>query len=842
MNSGRVALVVIALLVALAAAMPANAAPAQSDSRTNPASLDSPFAQRMTELMAGDPVAAGQRAAAEIARLRQLGSDARPADLASAYWIVAQAAFRSGDATAAEQALAAANRLPLAGAMRTRMRAQSALLRGYIARGRGEYGVALQLYRSAQTGFIAVRDLRGQGQALQALGTIFSDVGDGEAAMRYLTLAEDAYDGDDLFRLALYNNMGVALQNADRYADSEAKFGLALNIADRIGNAPYSRDIRLNMAASELMLGQYQLARTTLGQLGPAQALADPRQRRNAQRILALIALHEGRSAEAERLIRAAIDGANPDQTDSPYRRIHFAAYEIFSAQGRTGEALLQLEAVRRIDAVDGAVTATNRAALLAAQFQFDAQEARIDRLKAAQLERGIASQRTLTLIVLVGSAVVLLLLLGLLLLAIRSRSRAQRDSAALTIVNKQLVAALAAKAEFLASTSHEIRTPLNGILGMTQILLADQQLPPHMRTQIELVHDAGTAMRALVDDILDVAKIEHGSFAINPRATDIVDLVRRVTRLYDVQAQDRGVALRTELVMDARWQDVDPDRLTQILFNLVGNAMKFTHQGNITVRLSQQAADGDEWMVLEVADTGIGIAAKWHDAVFEMFRQVDSTRTRNYCGTGLGLAICRQLVHAMGGEISLDSAEDVGSTFTVRLPWRPVDAPAIIGRMALPQIGALGRKDEHFLAVIASNPMRSAMLVAMARQAGCATSIIQTTDDFAKVSDQGGVDWLVDSQAIGVFLGWVDDAALPPGRILLVGDAPESKNIPSRFNELTTLAAFSVNGVTAVLAEWGRGTASFHAGDTTEPAFQAGGSSQPAASDTLPIASTGEY
>ena len=798
------------------------------------ATQDSTFAQRMAPLLVSDPSSAGQQAAAEITRLQSGGVTVDQVQLASAYWVAVQAAFRGGDPVATDRLIEAMARQPLTGRVRTRARGQGALIRGLIARGRSDFGAALQHYRTAQRNFIAAGDTKGQAQALQALGMVYTDVSDGESAMRYLTLAQEVYSGDELFNLGLYNNMGVALQNAARYADAVPKLEHALQIADRLGNVRYSNEIRLNLAVSALFQSQYDDARRRIAGLGPVADLADPSQRSNAQRLLALLALHDNDLARAERLIIAALDGADPATSESGSRRIHFAAYQIFAAAGHNAQALVQLEAVRRIDAADAVITASNRAALLAAQFQFDAQEARIDRLKAEQLERDIANQRRMTLLLVIGALMVLGLLLGLLFLAVRSRNRAHRDAAEIAVVNVRLEGALAAKTEFLASTSHEIRTPLNGILGMTQIMLADAQLPAKLRPQIELVHDAGTTMRALVDDILDVAKIEHGGFVINPRPTDVVELTQRVTRLYEAQAKDRGIALSASSDFDSTWQHLDPDRLTQIMFNLVGNAMKFTHHGSITLHLSHRKDGDDGLLVIDVADTGIGIASEWHDSVFDMFRQVDGSRARTYGGTGLGLAICRQLVRAMGGEIALDSAEGVGSTFSVHLPWHAISAPDRVDQQATEHVPTL--------AIIAADPIRTAMLTAMARQLHIETLNVSSDEQFSKLAMRPQTDWIVDHQCLTRFTDWAEASGRPTGRILCVGMVPSQATIPSWLNELIAFAAFSRNSVMAVLAEWGNGSGQSCGGTATLSGSSLEHSDEADDDDTGLIASAGGY
>ncbi|MEK6542013.1 MAG: ATP-binding protein [Pseudomonadota bacterium] len=787
----------LAIIGIITLATPASAQ--TTASAQTPASGD--FADRMAVTLFSDPGAAGQAAENELARLTRLGEAAQDSDRAAAYWVLAQAAFRVGEDTLAEQTLRRALALPLTGAPRRRVQAQAALLRGLMARGRGDFGAALPLLQQAQQAYIAAHDVRGQAQALQALGVIYNDVGDGGQGMRFFTLAEQTYQGDDLFRFSLNNNIGVALQNANRFADSITRFVTARDIAGRIGSTNSSRPAQFNIAVSELNLGHDARAQAALGELGPLEQLGETQQR-DVLRISALIAFNAGHVTEAEHLVNRALGGVNAITSDASYFETHIAAYKIYQRLGRSADALVQLEAVRRLDAERAQVNASNRAALLSAQFQFSSQEARIIRMRAEQAARDAAYQRNIAVAISIGSLMILALLSWLLMLSIRSRNRAQADAAELAVVNKRLVSALAAKTEFLASTSHEIRTPLNGILGMSQIMLADAKLPPHLRTQIELVQDAGTAMRALVDDILDVAKIEHGGFVINPRPTDVVELIDRVTRLYESQAHDRGVTLTIDMPDAMPLQLLDADRLTQILFNLVGNAMKFTHEGSIAVRLREVPSGDEANMAIEVADTGIGIAPEWQDAVFEMFQQVDNGRARNYGGTGLGLSICRQLVEAMGGTISLESAEGVGSTFSVSLPWRPLDALVADNITGLKGAhgGSAGQKA---IGIISNNPVRVSMLTAMVKQAGVTALVISEAEDFAQFAACDAIDWLVDGQAAGQFIAFAEATTAPRGRVLLVGDRLEADNIPQWFNEIVTCVQFTRNNVAAVLAEW---------------------------------------
>jgi adenylate cyclase len=235
---------------------------------------------------------------------------------------------------------------------------------------------------------------------------------------------------------------------------------------------------------------------------------------------------------------------------------------------------------------------------------------------------------------------------------------------------NRQLQLASENKSQFVSSMSHELRTPLNAIIGLTEMMVKNAGRFGTEKAQepLQRVNRAGTHLLGLINQVLDLSKIEAGKLELNPQTVQLVPLINEVIGTAGQLAEQN----KNRLVVDAPENlgalTVDPMRLRQILLNLLSNACKFTKEGEVKLRASR-VGNGRHWVELSVSDTGIGMTPEQQAKLFEEFSQADASTAQRFGGTGLGLAITRKLARMMGGDVTVTSEPGKGSVFTVRLP-----------------------------------------------------------------------------------------------------------------------------------------------------------------------------
>ena len=472
---------------------------------------------------------------------------------------------------------------------------------------------------------------------------LYNRLGDGESALKYLSLGEESLDDR-------------------KWNPSDLLKAQALNFGNR--------------GRAYLLTGKYDLVEPVgLEVLEAGKQLQQNYLIALSYRLLGSAAYNLGDYEKARPLLK---DGIALSETHGigTMQKFLYKDYALcLEALGEHKEAVYWLRKHLALEIQAQEQAADARDALNNAEFNAMASHQEIRHLKHENInQRRVAERDKRVRNLLVVTVLSLTMGGGVLACLIVYMRRAQKKLIAsehkAQIANK-------AKSEFLANMSHEIRTPMNGVLGMAQVLektsLSDKQ-----RFYVDVMKRSGENLLFIINDILDFSKLEADKLTLNPEAHNLEQTMHDVVTLLSPRAEEKGLELRIHYDPNLSKNFIfDKERLRQIITNLVGNALKFTKEGYVKLSVTERIKDGSRMIRIRVADTGIGIADDKLAVVFEKFAQAESSTTRTHGGTGLGLSISRRLSEAMNGKLEATSTIGTGSTFTLELPLEVAKTPS---------------------------------------------------------------------------------------------------------------------------------------------------------------------
>jgi len=651
--------------------------------------------------MMADPASALSEAqrAASIARHHKSEQRYREA-AATALWLEAEALTRTNRIAEARAAVTIASRLAADDGRLSKLDGDLALSRARIAESSGDFASALKNYHQAHGIFVRLGIARSQSLALLGLGELYEKARDFDREIRYYREAAQAYPGDRAITLGSANNLGFAYVQMGRYAEAIPRFQQALDIAVSLKSPLLQASILANLAFSYARVQKLAEAERAADHALILVGRDDAGEARFAWGVKAEIEARRGALDVAASDLQRAFRGVDLKTTPPLFLVMHQIAYEVYRARGDLPLAMAHLEAFKRLDDQGRSLAASTNLALLGAQFDFARQDLEIAHLRSAELERDIKLRKSQAQVqAIVFASIILAAILLLVWIAWRhailKRHRNAIAQKNLELVNtleerdeeiqrrieveSQLRLAMEAaqqasrsKSHFLANMSHELRTPLNAIIGFSELILTGHMKPEKTQEYASDIAQGGRHLLAVLNNVLDMARIESGKVELEDRLVRLGDIVDHALSVLGGRNAHTGKEIRTSGDSDVVLRG-DEVKLRQIVINLVSNALKFTSEGDVIEIRIDRTVDGVD---LVVEDNGEGIPKDKLPIIMEPFGQAESTYARSHGGVGLGLPIVKSLVELHGGRFTIESEYGSGTIARSHLPQeRVVDA-----------------------------------------------------------------------------------------------------------------------------------------------------------------------